>query len=120
MARKKDFTGIAAGKVKDTIAEATADPAQEAPKAQEKRKARKTYTAQEAADILEERKSAGRKGVKLPRYNVAFAPSLYEYIQTMARAAGMSYTDFINMVLQQHKDDHADAYKKAIEFRKSL
>ena len=118
MARKKDFTGIAAaGKVKSTIAEATAEPAQEA---QEKRKARKTYNAQEAADFLEERKSAGRKGVKLPRYNVAFAPSLYDYIQTMARAAGMSYTDFINMVLQQHKDAHADAYEKAIEFRKSL
>ena len=112
----KDFKGISAGKTKTTIAQAT----QEAPKAQEKRKTRKTYTAQETADYLEERKSAGRKGVKLPRINLAFSPSLYDYITTMARAAGMSYTDFINMVLQQHKDEHADAYKKAVDFRNSL
>lgn len=112
----KDFKGINAGKVQSTIAQAT----QEAPKTQGKRKARKIYDAQEAADFSEERKTAGRKGVKLPRINLAFSPSLYEYVTTMARAAGMSYTDFINMVLQQHKDDHADAYQKAIDFRNSL
>lgn len=112
----KDFKGINAGKVQNTIAQAT----QEAPQEQEKRKTRRTYNKQEAAGFTEEGKTAGRKGLKQPRINLAFRPSIYEYIKTMARAAGMSYTDFINMVLQQHMDEHADAYKQAIDFRNSL
>ena len=118
---KKDFTAH----LQDAITEATADaqeveeaqPAQEKPKTH---KARKTYTAQEADAFLHDRKTTGRKGVKLPRINLAFNPELYDYCRTMARAAGVSYTDFINTVLQQHMDEHAKAYKQAIEFRKSI
>lgn len=115
---KKDFTAH----LQDAITEATAD-AQEVEEAQEKlkaRKTRKTYTAQEANTFLQDRKTTGRKGIKLPRINLAFNPELYDYCRTMARAAGVSYTDFINTVLQQHMDEHAKAYKQAIEFRKSI
>lgn len=111
----KDFTGIKAGKaVTDTIAEATAEPAQET------QKERKTYTAQEAAEFMQQMKTNGRKGLKLPRINLAFAPDIYEYCRTMARAAGMNYTDFVNMVLRQHMDEHQEAYQKAIQFREDL
>ena len=121
MAKKQetDFTG----KVQSTIAEATAAPAQEAQEvqeAQEARKERRTYTEKETADYSNDRKTAGRKGMKLPRINLAFSPALYDYIRTMARAAGMSYTDFCNLVLQQHMDAHADEYKQAVKFRNSL
>ena len=111
----KDFTGIKAGQaVTNTIAEATAEPAQE------KRKTRKTYTEQEALEFMQQMKTNGRKGVKLPRINLAFAPDIYEYCRTMARAAGMNYTDFVNMVLRQHMDEHQEAYQKAIQFREDL
>ena len=114
----KDFTGIKAGQaVSNTIAEATAEPAQET---QEKRKERKTYSAQEALEFMQNMKTNGRKGVKLPRINLAFAPDVYEYCRTMARAAGMNYTDFVNMILRQHMDEHQEAYKKAIQFREDL
>lgn len=118
MAKKQDFSKINTGNIySDAIAEATAEPAQEP---QEKRKARKTYNEQEAAENLQNMKTAGRKGLKLPRINLAFAPDVYDYIRTMARAAGMNYTDFVNMILRQHMDDHAEAYKKAIAFREDL
>ena len=72
----KDFTKtVDTGRVYDTIGEATA---QEAPQTQEKRKARKprkTYTAQEAQAALESNSTAGKKGVKLPRINMAFSPA---------------------------------------------
>lgn len=111
----KDFTGIKAGQaVTNAIAEATAEPAQE------KRKTRKTYTEQEALEFMQQMKTNGRKGVKLPRINLAFAPDIYEYCRTMARAAGMNYTDFINMILRQHMNEHQEAYQKAIQFREDL
>ena len=112
---KKDFSNVAAGKgkVKSTIETATQENT-------DKRKTRKTYTAQETAEFLQERKTAGRKGAKLPRLNCAFSPDLYDYIKTMAHASGLSYTDFINLVLEQHRDSHQAQYKQAVAFRNSL
>lgn len=107
----KDFTQISA--VNKTIAEATQE-------VQEKRKARKTYTEPEKADFLQEMKTAGRKGVHLPRINVAFSPQVYDYIRTMSKASGLSYTQFINIVLNEHKEAHEAIYQKAIEIRNSL
>jgi predicted DNA binding CopG/RHH family protein len=117
---KKDFSKINTGNIySDAIAEATqeAPSASDAPKT---RKERKTYTAQEAAEILQSMNTTGRKGVKLPRINLAFAPDVYEYIKTMSMAAGMNYTTFVNMILRQHMEDHADKYQQAIDFRNSL
>ena len=120
---KKDFTNINTNRVYSTIAEATAEPAQEAEEVQEEhktRKERKTYTEQEAAEIIQSMNTSGRKGIKLPRINLAFSPANYEYIETMARVRGQNLTEFINYVIDQHRADHQDTYKKALEFRDSL
>lgn len=111
--KNKDFSS-SAQRVKTYISEAVT--AAEEPT----RKARKTYSEEEAAAFLEEGHTSGRKGVKLPRINVAFKPSVYEYISTMARVRGETMTDFINLVLEKHMDDNQEIYKKALEFRKSL
>lgn len=117
MAKKQDFSKINTGDIySKTIAEAT----QEAPAVQDARKERKTYSAQEAAEFLQDMKTTGRKGVKLPRINLAFSPDVYDYVKTMSKAAGMTYTEFINKILQDHKAAHADTYQQAIEFRKSI
>lgn len=121
----KDFKGITAGKVKSTIAEATqeapaAQEAQEIQEAPKKNKPRKTYTDQEAAEFSNSLQTTGRKGVKLPRINLAFTPEIYDYVRTMSKAAGMTYTEFIDHILQAHKAEHADIYQQAINFRKSL
>lgn len=109
----KDFTGIAAGKVNETIAAATQE-------AQNTRKPRKTYTEQEKQDFSNSLQTAGRKGMKLPRINLAVTPQMYDYIKTMSRAAGLSYTEFINVILQAHKEQHEDTYQQAVEIRNSL
>lgn len=102
-----------------TIAQATA----ETPAAQEitkKRRTRKTYTEQETAEILQTLNTAGKKGVKLPRINLAFTQTNYDYISTMSRAAGLNLTEFVNKIIDGHREDHAKLYEQAIEFRNSL
>ena len=112
----KDFKGINAGKVKSTIAEATQET-QEAPK---KNKPRKTYTAQEAQDFANSLQTKGRKGLKLQRINLALRPELYQYVKAMSKAAGMTYTEFLDTVLQAHKDAHEDAYNQVMQIRNIL
>lgn len=90
---------------------------QEAPAAQ---KTRKTYTQEEAKKYLEEMRTTGRKGLKLPRLNMAFVPDIYEYINVMSRVRGESMTQFVNAVLRQHMEEHQDIFDKALEFRKML
>ena len=126
---KKDFSKVNTGSVYGTIAEATAEPEQEAAEviqeaaAQEKpkkRKERKTYTEQEIAEYRESLNTSGRKDAKLKRINMGFTDSNYEYITTMSRVRGENLTQFINYVLQQHREEHRDIYEKAIEFKNSL
>ena len=125
---KKDFSAINTDRVYNTIAQATAEEpetpdtqeAQETQGNRRKYKARKEYTEQEAAEYLMDGSTSGRKGVKMPRINMAFYPDVYEYIQTMSRVRGESLTAFINLAIRQHMRDHGELYKKAIEFRNSL
>ena len=69
---------------------------------------------------MQDMKTTGRKGVKLPRINLAFSPDVYDYVRTMSKASGLTYTEFINRILQDHMESHADTYKQAIKFRNSI
>lgn len=117
---KKDFSKMNTGRVFDAIADATAEPEQAAQEAQETRKARKTYTEEEAAEFLRTGRTSGRKGLEQNRINMAFLSDIYEYIQIMSRVRGETMTAFVNHVLRQHMEEHRDVYDKAIEFRNSL
>ena len=127
---KKDFSQLNTGRVYSTIAEATAEPAtqdtlevsqvQEEQQERPARKPRKTYTEQEKAEFLRTLNTAGKKGVKLPRINLAFSPEVYEFIKTMSRVRGENLTEFVNMVLQEYMEEHRDVYEKALEFKNSL
>lgn len=120
---EKDFSGIDAGRMYNAIHEATAEPAQEAQEVQEAKrqyKPRREYTEQEKQQYMQQGKTTGRKGLKMPRINLAFAPDIYEYIQIMSRVTGQSMTDYVNTILRQYMEDHQDIYKKAVEFRNSL
>lgn len=124
---KKDFSEISTQRVYAAIEEATAPETQETPatpEAQEKPKKRykdrKEYTPEEAAAFLDSFQSAGRKGLKLPRINLAFTPENYEYIRRMARARGESYTDFINWCIKEHRDQNADLYDQIKKFLEEM
>lgn len=104
---QKNFT-----QVNNVIAAATVE--------QGKRKPRKEYTEQEAQEIAETMHTTGKKGVKLPRINLAFSPSNYQYIEIMSRVRGENLTQFVNKIIQEHREQHGDLYEKAQEFINSL
>lgn len=118
---KKDFSHVETKRVYDAIAEATApaDPEQESPK-REMRKPRKTYTKEEAQKYLNSMETAGRKGLALPRINLAFTQDNYQYIQTMSRVRGESMTEFVNLIIHWHKDNFGDVYERAQEFIRAM
>ena len=114
-----------AGRVKNAIAEAAALDTQEEQKTQKKVVAQKKqkapenkprkddYDEKEIEEFIKEKRTRGRKGVKVPciRVNQALPPELHEYIKIMARARGESMTDFINYVIEKHKEEHEELYK---------
>lgn len=78
------------------------------------------YTEEERAEAMESMNTRGMKGVKLNRINMAFSKPNYEYLTTMARAHGWTYTEFVNHVLDEHREAHADMYGDILEFREKL
>lgn len=105
---KKDFS-----KVAETITQAT----QEEPTTQDtQQKGRKTYTEEEALQLLKEVKQ-GRKGVKSPRINCALTAENYLYVKTCSHATGRTYQEIINQALNDHREKNAETYEKILEFR---
>ena len=96
----------------DAIAETAADRTKRGP--------RREYNAQEARELAETMQTSGRKGAKMPRVNFAFTPTNYEYICTMARVTGCNMTEFINRVITEHREAHAELYGRALAFRSEL
>ena len=113
---KKDFSGINTERVYAQLDQVTAEPEPE----RKQYKPRKTYTDEEALEAMLTMNTTGKKGVKMPRINMAFAPDIYDYCKTMSQVRGEPLTKFVNYALRQFMNDHIDIYKKAIEFRNSL
>ena len=126
MAKKKDFSAVDAGRVYSAIEESLAEPvqeAQQAAEAQEPAEAQQEqgrYTAQEIRAFQEAGKTRGRKGVKMVRVNMAFTPTVHDYIRIMANVRGESITEFTNKVFEKSMQENAELYKRAQEFKKLL
>ena len=126
MAKKKDFSAVDAGRVYSAIEESLAEPVQEAQQAAEAQEPAEAqqgqgrYTAQEIRAFQEAGKTRGRKGVKMVRVNMAFTPTIHDYIRTMANVRGESITEFTNKVFERHMQENAELYKRAQEFKKLL
>lgn len=115
---KKDFSKVNTAPIYDAITEATAE--QEPMPEKIKYKDRRTYTAEEAREAAEHLRTNGMKGVKLPRINLAFTPSNYEFIQTLARVRGETMTDFVNYLIAEAREKYKDVFEKAIAFRDAM
>jgi len=94
---------------------------QEDPEAQEaviKRQMppRKTYTPEEAEVYKANAETRGRKGVKMPRINMAYRPDVYNYIQTMARARGQSLAQFVDATIRKDMEANREIYNEAKRF----
>lgn len=55
----------------------------------------------------------GRKGEKLPRINMAFAPQNLEYLRVMAGLRGQSVTRYVNTLVEQDMIQNKTAYDAA-------
>lgn len=106
---KKDFSNVNPGALYESIAEATA-----------KEKGARELTDAEKIDLMENMKTRGRRGVKMPRINMAFSPEVYDYVTTMSQVRGQTITQFVNHILKQSMEDNRELYEKAVEFRNSL
>lgn len=99
----KDFSTINTGsRVSETIKEATRRTGQQ-----------DTAPAAEAEKRKAEGKTQGRKGVKLPRVNLALTQLNYDYVKTCARASGQTNIAFINSIITQHRETHPEEYETA-------
>lgn len=87
------------------------------PETQEvKRKPRKTYTEEEIKDFTAQAMTRGRKGVRMPRINLAFYPDVYDYIITMARVRGQSLAEFVDATIRKDMKANAEIYQEAKAF----
>lgn len=83
-------------------------------------KGRKEWNEETGAEYLDSLETAGRKGLKLPRINMAFSPDNYQYVQTMSKACGESLTQFVNRIIKLSRENNAEAYEQAKNFRAGL
>lgn len=114
----KDFSKVKTDPVyKNTIAEATADPA---PQPIPKRKKDSPPTEEEIQLAREQSRTRGRAGVKALRINMAFTPDVHDYIRTMAQARGQTVTQFTEAVFRKSMEDNAEIYAQVKEFQKIL
>jgi len=74
----------------------------------------------EATEAQEGAKIDTRKTSKEGRINLALIPENLDYLRTMARVTGVSTTDFINKIVEQHMEANAELYEKAKAFRAAL
>ncbi len=66
--------------------------------------------AEVISDIVQ---TQGRKGAKLPRINMAFAPQNLEYLRIMAGLRGQSVTRYVNVLVEQDMEQNQEAYNVA-------
>lgn len=80
------------------------------------RKERRTYSKEEANEYLKNMKTQGRKGIKMQRKNIALSPDNYKYVEAMSRATMRTATDFINVIIAEHRENNRDLYEQALYF----
>lgn len=75
-----------------------------------------TAPEEEAAERAAARKTQGRKGVKQPRINLALSTLNLDYVTTMARMVGVPRIDFINNIIDRHRETHGAEFETAKKF----
>ena len=80
----------------------------------------------DAQEVHDERRTPvsqttqGKKGMKLPRINMAFATTNLEYLQIMSRIEGVSITEYVNRLIQADKEARKDILEAAKKLLKGI
>lgn len=75
---------------------------------------------QEAPQVQDELRTQGRTGMKLPRINLAFSPTNYEFVKIMAALHGQNLTQYINDIINAERERSKDTFEKAKALRDNL
>jgi len=122
---KKDFSAITNGYTLAAQQMQTAQGIQEEHTEQEEQKTqkkpRKRYTPEEARQILESGRSGrGLGGVHSPRINMAFTLENYDFVITLARMRGETYTEFVNHLVDMSREKYKEQYEQAKRLKNSF
>ena len=77
-------------------------------------------TPEELEQRQREMRTQGRKGCKMARINMAFTPENHEFIKKAARYKTMNLTEFMNHIIEQYREEHAEAYQRILENAEEL
>lgn len=105
--RKKDFSQIGRNAALDSQIEQAAEertPGQQG-----------TATIEEQKERIDAGRTMGRKGCKMPRINMAFTGSNYDFLKTMSRLKGVPLSTYVNNIITQYREEHPGLYEKALE-----
>ena len=75
---------------------------------------------QEAPQVQDELRTQGRTGMKLPRINLAFSPTNYEFIKIMAAMHGQNLTQYVNEIINAERERKKDIFEQTKALRDSL
>lgn len=112
MANKKNFNELKNINTSFTLNEAvkaTKGTGKQTPATEEEAEARKALM-----------QTRGRKGVHLPRINMAFTPENHDFIKTMALVTGQTMTEFLNYVITKYREEYGQDYETIIEMREKV
>ena len=84
------------------------------------RKMQTPANREEAKERMTLMQTRGRKGVHLPRINMAFTPENHDFIKTMAFVTGKSMADFLNHIVTEYRKEYGQDYDAVLEMRKRI
>lgn len=112
MGNKKNFDELKNANTSFTLNEAvkaTKRTGSQTPATEEEAEARKALM-----------QTRGRKGVHLPRINMAFTPENHEYIKTMAFITGQTMTEFLNDIITEYRAQYDENYGEIAKMREKV
>lgn len=98
----EDMVKITGQKTQDVLDQATGGTGRQTPASEEEREAR-----------MNAGRTQGRLGCKLKRINMAFTPENYDFIVFASNYKGTSMTKYLNYIIDQYREEHAEAFDRA-------
>jgi len=78
------------------------------PQEQQERNAQEEQQAQQEQEVHEAlHKTQGRKGHKLPRFNMALAQENLDYLRIISRIEGVTMTEYVNRIVAADRERRA-------------
>lgn len=84
------------------------------------RKMQTPATEEEAEARKALMQTRGRKGVHLPRINMAFTPENHDFIKTMSIVTCKTMTEYLNDVIKQYREEYSQDYDEIIKMRERM